>query len=289
MPEYKSIKLYKGKIEIQFDDSVNENTGEKRHLYYLIENGKKVRLPGVTTFCGVLDKPGLIPWAVNLTVDFLRDHIQYLKTGQLDADQILKLAKEESERVKKEAGDIGSQIHKWIEQYIKGESPEMPNDDRVITGVNAFLDWVEENDPQFICSEKIVYSKKYRVVGTLDFAAKLRKGKLKGKKLLGDTKTGNDLYEEVKMQTAGYQGADEEEAGKKLYDGRIVLRVSKESEEEYMERMGKKKYLKTIPPYKVFEAIYLDEDPGEFERDYNAFINAVNLYRWKQAASKFKD
>ena len=287
MPEYKTINLYNNTVEILFDDSLNAK-GEKKHAYYLKENGKMQRLAGVTTYCGILDKPALIPWAVGLTVDFIREHIDLIKSGKFSSDEILKLAKEESERVKNDAGDIGSKIHKWIEEFIKGNNPEMPNDDRVITGVNAFLDWVDEVKAKFICSEKIVYSKKNRFVGTLDFTVKIGAGPLKSKKLLGDTKTGNSIYEEVKLQTAAYQGAEEEEAGKKLYDGRIVLRVSKESEEEYLERM-QKKGTKNIQPYQVFEAVFLDNDPEEFGRDYSAFIKVMEIYRWKQAASKFKD
>lgn len=287
MPEYKTISLYKKSVEILFDDSLDEK-GEKKHAYYLNDNGKKKRLAGVTTFCGIIDKPQLIGWAVGVTVDFLRDHIDYLKTGQLESEEILKMAKDESNRVKKDAGELGSVIHKWIEQYIKGEEPEMPNDERVIIGVNAFLDWVDATGAKFIWSEKIVYSKKYGFVGTADFGVTFTKGKLKGKKLLGDIKTGNDIYEEVKLQTSAYKEADEEEAGKKLYDGRIVLRVSKEDEDEYQTRMAKKKYLKTIPPYQVFEAVYLDNDEGECKRDYSAFIAALNLYRWKSAAKNFK-
>lgn len=286
MPEYKSVKLYRNSVEILFDDSLDEK-GEKKHAYYLNVGGKKKRLAGSTTFCGIIDKPGLIGWAVGVTVDFLRDHMEYLRNGQVSPEEILKMAKEESNRIKKDAGDIGTAIHKWIEQYIKGEEPEMPNDDRVITGVNAFLEWVEEAKVKFIWSEKMVYSKKYGFVGTADCGLKIGKGPLKGKTLLGDVKTANDLHEEVKMQTASYKEADEEEAGKKLYDGRIVIRLSKESEDEYYERMSKKN-LRSIPPYKVFEVVYLDEDPEECKRDYDAFINALSLYRWKSAAKNFK-
>ena len=287
MPEYKSISLYKGKVEILFDDSIDDK-GEKRHIYYLNEGGKKKRLAGVTTYCSILDKPALLGWAVGVTVDFLRDHLDYLKTGQLSSEEILKMAKDESNRVKTEAGDIGSLIHKWIEEYIKGNNPDMPEDDRVIIGVNAFLDWVDEVGAKFLWSEKILYSKKYQFVGTGDFGVKITKGPLKGKKLLGDTKTGNSIYEEVKMQTAAYLKADEEEAGKELYDGRIVLRVSKEDEQEYITRM-EKKGLKTFPPYMPFEAIYLDNEPGACDADFEAFICAMSLYRWKAAAKNFKN
>jgi hypothetical protein len=286
MPDYKTINLYKGTVEILFDDSLDAK-GEKKHAYYLKEDGKMKRLAGVTTYIGILDKPALINWAVNVTVDFLRIHLDYLKTGQLSSEEILRMAKDESNRIKNEAGDLGSAIHKWIEEYISGNNPPMPQDDRVITGVNAFLDWLDEVKAKFIWSEKVLYSKKHKFVGTGDFGVKIGAGPLKGLTLLGDIKTGNSIYEEVKMQTAAYKSADEEEAGKKLYDGRIVLRVSKESEDEYIERMEKKG--KNYPPYQVFEAVYLDNDPGQFDEDFKAFLNCMSLYRWKQAASKFKN
>jgi hypothetical protein len=270
MPNYKEIKLYNGEIVVLFN--------EEKHQYW-IKEPKMRRLAGVTTICGILNKPFLIPWAVNTTIDYVKKNIDVLQSGTVSGNDILEMARNESDRIKTDSADLGKAIHKWVEDYIMGRQPEMPEDERIMIGVSSFLDWEKENKIKYLWSEKVVYSKKHGFVGTADIG--VQSGK---KKYLVDLKTGNSLYPEVKLQTSAYAKASEEENGIK-FDGRWALRLSKETEEEYYERMGKKN-LKSIPPYKVFDAVFLDEDPEEMERDYNSFINALNLYEWQKSADK---
>jgi hypothetical protein len=271
MPDYKEIKLYSGLVTILFDDTVDTN-GRPKHAYYLLEDGKKTRLCGVTTFLKVLDKPALVPWAVRTTVEYIRKNLDQL---QEDPNKLLERARKEADSQRDTAAEIGKAIHAWIEEYIKGENPEMPEDDRVLVGVNSFLDWAHDNNVEFMESEKIVYSAKHKFVGTADIIAIID-----GKLYLLDIKTGNGIYSEVKLQTAAYAVADMEETGRD-YAGRIVLRISKETEEEYNARMTGKK---EIPPFKIFEAVNLDPDEGSMMKDFDAFLNIVKMYRWKQYA-----
>lgn len=264
MPNINEIKLY--------DDTVTIHFYPDSHAYYLFENGKKTRLCGVTTFLNIIDKPALIPWAVKTTVEYIRKNLNQL---QNDPSELLKAAREEANRQRDLAAEIGHAIHKWIEQHIKGENPEMPEDDKVLMGVNSFLDWAEQNKVNFIHSEKVVYSKEHGFVGTLDIIAEID-----GKKYLLDIKTGNGIYGEVKLQTAAYLMAYLEETGEML-DGRYVLRISKETEEEYNARNEGKA---EAGPYRIFEPVFLDADHGELMNDYKGFLNALKLYRWKQSA-----
>jgi len=271
MPDYKELSLYNGEIKILFNEELHQ---------YWIKEAKMRRLCGVTTICGTLNKPFLIPWAVNTTVDYLRDNIHLLKDGTVSGDNILEMAKQESDRQRDESATLGKIIHKWVEDYIMGRNPEMPDDSRVMIGVNNFLEWVETNKIKFLWAEKVVYSKQYGYVGTADIGIQI------GKKMyLVDIKTGNALYPEVKMQTSAYAKAIEEEKNVK-FAGRWATRLAKETEAEYYVRMEKKK-IKTIPPYKMFEAVFLDEDPEEMDRDFNSFLSAQNLYEWQKGASKF--
>lgn len=260
--------LYNGEIKIEFKENC--------HGYWLLGD-KKIRLCGVTTYIGVKDKSAaLIPWAVGETVNYIRDHLDDL---QKDPNELLKLAKAEAERQKQEAADLGTQIHKWCEEYIRGNNPEMPEDDKVLTGVNSFLEWMSQNKAKFLETEKVVYSKKYGYVGTLDIVAEID-----GKLYLIDIKTGNGLYSEVKMQTAAYLMAEIEETGRE-FAGRWALRISKETEDDYKAKMAKKGK-EDYPEFKIFEALFLDEDETALEKDFMGFKACIDLYQWDKYAMK---
>lgn len=266
------INLYNGTVKIEFIES--------NHSYWLLENGKRKRLTGTTTYCGVLNKPFLIPWAVNTTIDYVRDHIELLQNGAISGDSILEMARQESDRLKEESADLGKAIHKWVEDYIMGRKPEMPDDDRIMLGVNSFLEWVDDHKVKFLWAEKVCYSRQYGYVGTADIGIEIKK-----KMYLVDIKTGNAIYPEVKLQTSAYAKAIEEEKGKP-FAGRWAVRLSKETEDEYYQRL-EKKGLKKIPPFKIFEAIMLDENPDEMHSDFKNFLHAMDLVNWQKEATKF--
>ena len=283
----KIYKLYKGKVVIRFT--------EPGHKYWLIEeNGKQVkpmkRLTGVTSFTGkVIDKSDtLIKWALGLTTEYLEDHMDELKKKNADMQAIFEEAKQASGLEKQRAADIGKGVHAWIEAHVNGEMPEMPEDPKVLRGVNSFIQWADENGAKFLWSERLVYSRKFGFTGTADIGLKLTKGEHKGKKPLGDWKVSNGLYPSVKMQTAGYQGAIQEENPKEKFDGRLAVRISSESEEEYMERMEKKwsrrGYKIAIPKYVPFESMYFPEE--SFKDDYRVAMHAWEIIQWGRRTDK---
>ena len=263
MQEY---NLYNGKVKILF----NENT----HRYYLANGEKKEPLVGVTSYINLDKSMFLIPWAVGVTVDYIRNRVNDLEElRQRDAKIIFQEAKQAANRAKNEAGDIGTQVHKWVEEYILGQSPEMPEDERVLVGVTNFLDWLQTEKVEIQEAERIVYSAKHGYVGTLDSIATINK-----KRYLVDIKTGNGVYPEAMIQTAAYAKAYEEETKRKIH-GRIVLRINKETEEEHHdnERKGE---------YKAFEAIPLDDEENMIEDDFQAFLSCKHLYEWNKKATK---
>jgi len=310
-------ELYGGEIRIKF------NPGDHSYWLETEETTKKgtpklKRLPGVTTHIGMKDKSkALIPWAVGVTLDYvkttLEDNLQHISgiLGQdevnkeelgrvvniidsfvnTDSDGMYEMAQAEAGRIKEEAGAIGSIIHEWVENYINYQLgqlpiiPEMPEDERVIIGVTNFLNWVDEHKVKFLWSEKVVYSKEHGYIGTADIGALID-----GKFYLIDIKTGNGLYAEVKMQTGAYLRALMEELDIKEA-GRMAIRIAKEDENQYMERMGKKKFYRDnpereIPPFKVFEFIDFGDDQETLERDFNAYLSCKNIYEWDAIASK---
>lgn len=274
MSEYIEFMLYKGKVEGKFYPG--------SHRYYV--NGKPQT--GVTTYLGIIDKSRpLIIWATELYRDYL---LACLERG-ITIEDIYEGCALHEER-KQEAAAIGDEVHGWIEQYIKGKTPDMPERREAQIGVSAFLDWTAANKVKFISSERVVYSRKHGYIGKMDIEAKVN-----GKLCLIDIKTSNGLYNTYMLQTAAYLKADEEESGKK-YDGRWLLRVTKETEAEYIARMEKKnanrvrkgQQTQAIPPYQVFEAKFIDDEPDAIERDFSAFLAAKALHEWNKATDFYK-
>jgi len=105
-------KLYKNQLELFFN--------EKRHTYEV----KGQIVPGVTGITGVIDKPGLIYWGINCTLDYLREHLQPGELlDEVEFESLLEEAKHAHRRVVGKAASVGSLVHKWIEKKIKGKRP----------------------------------------------------------------------------------------------------------------------------------------------------------------------
>lgn len=264
---FKLVELYGGKIKVKFfPDS---------HIYMV--DGK--RKGSVTGAINIVDKsPALMSWAVGLFADFLRPLCGSVLTEEhVDEGAELYLVKKE------EAANIGTETHDWIDRYVKGEDPDLPEDPSVLKAVNGFLHWVKDHKIEFVDSEKIVYSMEHDFIGQMDGVVVMDGGE---ERFLVDYKVSNGLYPGVAYQTAAYLKADEEESGTQ-YKGRWAIRLSKETEEEYQTRQQKKlaKWLKknpdkapyTIPEYVPFEARYLDDQPENLTDDWEGFKLINNL------------
>lgn len=278
-------QLYDGKVEAKFMGPTVDKPS--RHIYYM--NGERKK--SVTGIIGIKDKSiPLVSWALEEAAKSL---IGVLESGKkIKEDEIVK-AVYASEESKNKAADIGTEVHDWIERYIrfklkqKGyeKLPTMPDDQNVMTGVTSFLNWEAEHKVKYLWAEKLLFSKKYDFMGKGDFGAVVD-----GKRCLCDNKTGNGLYNSVRLQTAAYRYADEEESGLK-YTGRWALRISKETKDEYEERMALKNRIKAIlgkkpvevKPYAVFEAKYLDDDKNAYKADFDGFRACLELNQWESA------
>lgn len=273
--------LYKGKIEVKFLGPTPENP--KRHMYYV--NG--VRKTGVTTALNIKDKStALLSWSGETIAKHLFDAVI---SGQIFTQEVIVKAIFAPEEAKNKAADLGHEVHEWIENYInhklypkKFKMPEMPEDKNVSTGVVSFLEWESEHKVKYLWAEKVVYSKKHDYIGKADFGAIVD-----GMTCMCDIKTGNGMYNSVLAQTAAYAMADTEECGIK-YEGRWAIRIAKETPEEYEERLKLKaeirgylgKSEKTVVPYQVFEAKFLDSERGNMKRDFEGFLCHWNLMKW---------
>jgi len=215
-------KLYKGKVKIWFDPD--------KHIFYHDFRGlpdKNRSIISVTGVTRTIDKSGaLMGWVAKMMALYLKQNwdLKKIKT-ELDKLQLIDYAKNHYRDAKEEAANIGIVAHDWVSAYIKGQKPDMPEDERVKSCVTAFLDFNSQLKPKWIATEKVVYSKKYDFAGRLDGVARISKILE-----LEDFKTSNGLYEEVIFQTAGYQIAYEEENEVEIAQRRAI-RFGKENAE----------------------------------------------------------
>lgn len=201
--------LYGGDVVIDFyPDS---------HRYKLV--GNKDYLISVTSATGVIDKSRfLIPWAVSLTAAHMRQYLEESTENRFTKEELWPVIEEATTQhtvKKEEAATIGNQVHDFAAQFAlaKGTGSELPGipeeaDERVIAGINAFLDWYNANSVQFQAVEQLVYSRAHEYVGHFDVLAEVN-----GIPTVIDYKTGRGMYNEFFYQVSGYLHAHNEEHG----------------------------------------------------------------------------
>lgn len=206
-------KLYGGNVELIF-----QPYGHK----YTVDGGKRVT--SVTQALSIINKPALINWAARMAVEFIADQ---LEAGQAyDEVQLLTIfdeAKSAHYKKKVSAGNVGTFVHNWVEDYINGKNPATPVNPGIKAAIERFLAWQKEHKVKFLVAEQQVYSKKYNYTGTLDFICEID-----GKMYIGDLKTSSGIYPEMMIQTAAYRYAREEEYPEEKYAGQVIVKVGKE-------------------------------------------------------------
>jgi hypothetical protein len=171
-----------------------------------------IEFPSPTEILNILDKPALKQWAVNMAIKYIQTK---LETAPFT--EILAAAKYEWKNVAEEAMDIGSEIHKIIENYIKfGRDAKGQYRPEVENGFLAFLEWEKKNVLKWYYSELIVVSFDYGFAGTLDAIA-LMKNK-DGSEIIRliDFKSSKDFYPGYKKQVSFYLLAIQEMIQRKI-------------------------------------------------------------------------
>ena len=199
--------LYGGEVEIDFD--------EGRHVY----SSGGVLIPGVTSILSRLSKEALIQWAANCATDYVRNNF----TPECDLEALLKDAKTAHRRLAREAANIGTEVHKYAEAVLKGDTHAIIPDGPAQKGCEAFLDWLDAHEVETLSSERVIFSKADWYAGTCDFY-----GMVNGVLTVGDIKTSGAIYPEMLLQTAAYIRAIEEETGDRVAQ-RIIIRVDKKT------------------------------------------------------------
>lgn len=250
-------KLYNEEVLLEFETF--------RHTYTVTDEKNGIfaqRRPSATTALGIIAKPQLIFWASNMCADSIKEQ---LKPGtaydELQIEAIIETGRKAHTQRKVEAGTIGTFVHKWVEDYIKGQNPAQPVNKQLAVAVSKFMGWVKKHQVKFLLSEQQVYSRKYGYTGTLDFICQID-----GKLYLGDLKTSSGIYPEMLIQTSAYRFARTEEYPQEEYAGQIIVRVGKDDGEL---------------------EIGIVQDDGWYKKMLGGFIYALELYKSMENIKEF--
>jgi hypothetical protein len=218
-------------------------------------NGSPV--PGVTSILKVVSKgPKLEGWIKNQ----VRDHwLTAVTSGRTDFQKIHKESWGAGDKTSKAAADIGKNVHYYAECFFKNLPLPVLETDEAKRSVEAFHDWLNKHNVAVKASELLVYSKEHNYAGTTDFVAEID-----GTLAVGDIKTSSGIFPEMRLQTAAYQHAIQEEktatTGKPFrFEVRWIVRFDKKTGE--------------------FEA----KPFYDFELDFQGFQAALTLHRTLQA------
>jgi len=182
----------------------------KAHTIYKTEDG--VRVPGVTTILGILNKPALIKWANNLGLKGI-----------------------DSNKYRDEMADIGTLAHQMIVDYFnKVETDTSEYSEKQIDLAEncllSFWNWERGHKIEVIMAEKQLVSTEYGFGGTIDCYCALD-----DQPTLLDFKTGKAIYPEMLYQLAAYKQLLAENGH--LVEVVRILRIGRDTDEGFEERL----------------------------------------------------
>jgi len=275
------LQFYNGEVTLRFDRA-------GWSWYRVLPDGTLEKQSGVTGVCGIIDKSVyLIPWACKMMYLKLlrtvpRTDTTVSPTPWKDFDALLLAAKSAHKDILDEAGDVGTAAHKWIEDSVRhaitfngGVIEKMndmaPTDERSVNCGLAAFDWMQKHNVRWVCTERVVYSRKHKYAGTCDGLALVDNcdnpaccSRLFIDELsLIDWKSSNQLSVQYLYQSAAYQNAITEETGQDIR-ARWILRLGKEKGE--------------FEPWNM--------EPDTLEPDFAGYLACLNLSRVHKAVEK---
>jgi len=199
----RTIKCYDGQRTVTYTDD--------GHGYYVHE--KERSMPGVTTIIqDTVIKQGIPQWMVNVNNEYA---LRELQKGRKDWDEIFAEAKGEHRRIRDEAGNVGSDTHRYIEEWLrdpmKARPPVHP---QAFKACQAFCAWYKQHKVKVIECEKIVYHDELGYCGTLDVEAEVD-----GERSIIDNKAASGFWREMPLQLGGYALALEAMTGRRYDHG----------------------------------------------------------------------
>lgn len=170
-----------------------------------------VLLPRVTGILNIIEKQGLRTWAMNMALDYLREHINTTDTGSpAEAvrnalspealNELLENASHAHEQKRDTAADYGVEAHALLQQLYIDPETAVPDEFRPV--VDAWEEWIDNAGLKIIGTELSMYyyNDALSFAGTADLLAV----NSDGIPVICDYKTGANVYPEYALQMAAY-------------------------------------------------------------------------------------
>lgn len=232
-----SHTLFNGTVRLDFDPV--------KHRYYI--DGKYAN--GVTTVLGILNKPALVGWAARMAAEHIKANIVPGEPlDEIQIQQLVKGAQEAHRNTRDSAADGGTYVHNWIEDFMRGNNPQMPVSPVLKRVIEDFLKWHDRVRPEVVEIERMMCSPTHGLAGTPDLIARVD-----GKLTIMDWKTGSGIYPEMFLQLAAYAVMYEEEFNEPIEALHVVNASLKN--------------------------VFRDRAETDVEKYKTAFLQTLNLYR----------
>ena len=245
-------ELYEGSVALTRND---------QHRYWCkVGDERALPIPNVTTILGQKDKSsGLVPWAAGLAADWWRRVLVpgvAIKLTEAELDSYVNASKWAHRRNKDTAAAVGSIVHDYAQRRLVGDEVDYPSNPKALLAAEGFERWLAKHSIKPLHIERPLVSLRNWYAGTVDFI-----GEIDGVLTLADFKTSKNIYDEVMLQTAGYQAAAEEELGIEI-EQRAAIHFDKETGSF---------------TYAVFEK-------DRFEIDFGCFMALHQVWNWNKTA-----
>lgn len=220
------------------EGTVKAEHTERHHFYRIVP--KDVVYPSVTGKLQLIKDEGLMNYKMNRAIEYIAANRSRMALNEGEAMAVFDEASKESERLLKDAGDIGTLIHDAREQYFKAwiETGVRPPDARAfippgcvdrraVSGMRGIEKFCQEWKYEPVVSELYVYSERWQTAGALDDIGLIDTGT--GPEIvLMDLKTSNRFKSTYFFQVAMYWSMFSELTG--ITPQRVlILKASKET------------------------------------------------------------
>jgi hypothetical protein len=255
-------------LENKFGNKIQYDPNGKKYRYYVDGEPKA----SVTTTINKRTRPDLQNWYKRNRDDSMREVM--LEDNQ-PIDKInffINRVKEKAEKKESFGRDIGSQLHDWIDIYLKSKKkPTLPESEPLRTMATKWLRFWKGQKFKVVASELPLYSSRFDRCGTNDVI--VTKDSWKGQNAVLDWKTSKDYSFDQAIQVEIYRRFIEETTNFKIQKLAIV-NIPKEPQKEVS------MYILKVDDsyYKGFKAMtYLDQLESNFNKD---------LKKWKKENNK---
>lgn len=153
-------------------------------------------------------KPVLMFWAASETAKAAFDALpRMLRARGEDArKEVLTWLRKASTRKRDTAAELGSAVHAAADAHVLGEPHPEPTEEQA-PFIRAFLQFIEDFQPEFVATELLLCNEDAGYAGAADFYAYITLPDVGRVLVVGDYKTGKNVYPEVALQLCAYKHA----------------------------------------------------------------------------------